>query len=288
MTKQTYPIKYKEILVTGGFGTVASYVKEVFNNSNVILTNKDSMDVTKPEVVQNTIESVDPDIVLHLAAITDVDLCERDEALAEKVNFRGTENVARICKVYDIPLIYISTSAVFDGKNSNGYSELDSPNPSNVYAKTKLFGEKAIIKTLNRYLIIRAGWMIGGGKKEKKFLSYIVDKIKKGETIRAVNDKFGTVTYAKDLLAFAKERLIKSEFGLYHYGSKGVCSRYDIASLIRDILNKKSKIVSVSSQEFKTKFPAPRPKYEVVRSVKIPFRRSWDEVIREYIANEIV
>lgn len=289
MIKQTNFIKFdNKILVTGGYGTVGSYVKEVFNNSNVILTDQDSMDITRLEMIKNTIESVRPDVILHLAAITDVDLCERNEVLAEKVNFRGTENIARVCKTYDIPLVYISTSAVFDGKSPNGYSELDSPKPSNVYAKTKLLGEKAIIETLNKYLIIRAGWMIGGGNREKKFISYIVAKIKKGETIRAVNDKFGTIAYAKDLLDFAKKRLENSEFGLYHYGCKGICSRYEIACLVRDIVNNNSKVIPVASKEFQKQFPAPRPTHEVLQSIKIPFKKNWDTVIKDYIRNEII
>lgn len=288
MIKQTHPITFDKILVTGGYGTVGGYVREVFKNSMVILTDQDSMDITRLEMVQNTIDSVRPDIVFHLAAITDVDLCEKNEDLAMKVNFKGTENIVNVCKTYDIPLLYISTSAVFDGKNSSGYSEIDSPNPSNIYAKTKLLGEKAIIKTLNKYLIIRAAWMIGGGKRGKKFMSYIADKIKAGEIVRVVDDKFGTITYAKDLLNFAKERLASSEFGLYHYGCKGVCSRYDIACLVKNILNRNAKIVPVLSQEFKNKFSAPRPKYEVIRSTKISLEKSWDEVITEYITNEII
>lgn len=275
-----------KILVTGGFGIVGGYVEEVFSNNKVILTNKNSLDVSNRNGVENKIKRIRPDLIIHLAAITDVDLCENNERLAMKVNFEGTENVVNVCKAYDIPLLYISTSAVFDGKSPNGYSELDSTNPSNVYAKTKLLGENAIIKTLNKYIIVRAGWMIGDGKRQKKFISYIIDRIKREETIRVVNDKFGTITYAKDLLAFAKERLEKSEFGLYHYGCKGICSRYEIACLVRDIVNNKSNVIPVASKEFQKQFFAPRPTYEVLQSIKIPFKENWDTVIKDYIRNE--
>lgn len=287
--RRNYPnISLKKILVTGGFGTVGGYIKKVFKNSKVILTDKNTLDVRNPKDIKNCIEGVKPDIIIHLAALTNVDFCEKNEDLAMDVNFRGTQNISKACKKYNIALVYISTSAVFYGGNLDGYSEEDIPNPSNIYAKAKLMGENSIQKTLSKFLIIRAGWMIGGGKKEKKFISYIVDKIKNGNTVYAVDDKFGTITYARDLLRFVKERLKKSEFGLYHYGSKGICSRYDIACHIRDMLNKNANIIAVSSKKFEKVFSAPRPKYEVLRSIRMPFTATWKKVVKDYIIKEII
>ncbi len=288
MTKQSNQVIFDKVLVTGGYGTVGSYVREVFKNSTVMLTGHKTMDITKLKIVKDTVEKFKPNVILHLAAITNVDLCEKNEELAMRVNYEGTANIAEVCKIFDIPLLYISTSSVFDGKKSKYNLETDHTYPSNIYAKTKLLGEKEITNKLKNFLIIRAGWMIGGGKKDKKFISYIIDKIKSGETVYAVNDKFGTITYAKDLLNFAKEKLIKSEFGLFHYGSKGICSRYDIACLVRDMLNKSTKIIPVSSEKFNNIFSAPRPKYEVIGSSRISFQKNWNAVIKDYVNNEII
>lgn len=276
------------ILVTGGKGAVGKYVKTVFDKNTVFLLGKESLDVTDINHVQEAFKKLKPDVVIHLAALTNVDLCEKNQKLAKKINFDGTRNVALICKSNNIPLIYVSTSAVFDGKSMNGYSERDIPNPVNTYAKTKLLGEKFIMENLDKYIIVRAAWMIGGAKKEKKFISYIFDKIKKGETLRIVNDKFGTLTYSRDLLSFIKDRLSNYDYGLYHYGSTGVCSRYDMANFVKNFLNSSSKIIPASSREFEEKFSAPRPKYEVIRSMKYPFKDSWKNTLKKYITNDLV
>ena len=277
-----------KILVTGGMGTVGSYVKTVFNESTVFLPAKDVSDVTDLNQVQKNIEEINPDLIIHLAALTNVDLCEKNEDLATKINFEGTKNIALMSKKYKIPLAYVSTSAVFEGKNKNGYSENDKPNPINIYAKTKLLGEEVIVKEIDNYIIVRGAWMIGGGKKEKKFISYIFDKIKNGEPVRAVSDKFGTLTYAKDLLLFIKDRVLNNEYGLYHYGSSGICSRYDIASFIKNELKSISQISPASSLEFEDKFSAPRPAYEVIKSVKYPFKTLWQETLRKYIISDLL
>jgi len=280
---------FKKILVTGGLGTVGGYVQKAFKNSEVCLMDKNDLDITQKRQVEKKIRKLKPDLIIHLAALTDVDFCEKEKSQAMKVNFQGTKNVASICQSVNIPLIYISTAAVFDGKSPpvGGYTEDDFPHPINTYARTKLLGEKVIQSMLNQFLIIRVGWLIGGGKKEKKFISFILGRIQKGETVKVVNDKFGTIAYAQDLLTFIKQRLVNSEFGLYHFGCLGVCSRFDIAQTIRDLLNKKAKIIPVSSKEFEKKFPAPRPQWEVLQSRKIPFQQPWEVVVKNYIKKEL-
>lgn len=279
-----------KILVTGGMGTVGSYAKAVFNEDAVFIMGKSDLDVTRIDKIEERIKEIKPTSIIHLAAITDVDLCEKNPDLAKKVNAEGTKNIVLIAKKYNIPLVYISTSAVFDGKilSDNGYSEKDTPNPANIYAKTKFLGEKVIKENLKKYIIVRGAWMIGGGKKEKKFISYVFNKIKNEKTLHAVNDRFGTLTYAKDLLSFIKDRLNNEEFGLYHFGSTGMCSRYDIANFIKKEINSKSIILPVSYKEFVQQFPAPRPIYEVIKSVKFPFKSSWKSVLKNYIETELL
>ena len=276
-----------KILVTGGRGTVGSYVKTVFNKSTVFLPGKEILDVTKLDQVERSIKKINPDLIIHLAALTNVDLCQINERLAVKINAEGTRNIAIMCKKYKIPLVYISTSAVFEGKNKKGYSEKDIPKPVNIYSKTKLLGEKIINKEIKNYIIVRGAWMIGGGKKEKKFISYVFDRIKNGETVSAVDDKFGTLTYAKDLLIFIRKRIFHNEFGLYHFGSSGICSRYDIANFIKKEINSNSKIIPAESAEFEDKFSAPRPDFEVIKSDKYPFKNSWQTVLKNYINNDL-
>lgn len=278
------------IMVTGGYGTLGGYVLQVFSDSKVILTGRESLDVTKKEQIIRKVEEHKPDLLIHLAAITNVDLCEKDHVLAMSVNTYGTEKVVDVCKAYNIPLVYISTAAVFDGKNPppGGYRETDNPHPINFYGETKLLGEKIIKRGLKKFLIVRVGWLIGGGKKEKKFISYITETIRKGESVEVVSDIFGTIAYAKDLIAFIKERMARSEFGLYHFGCLGVCSRFDIANILRLEINKKAKVIPVSYKMFRKEFFAPRPQREILQSMKIPFTEPWALTLRRYIKTELL
>lgn len=278
-----------KILVTGGAGTVGSYVKMVFGKNKVTLTNKESLDVAKKNEVKKYINKNKPDYIFHFAALTNVDFCEENKKEASEINASGTKNLADVCKLYSIPLVYISTSAVFKGDvlpSDDGYSEDDTPNPANYYGKTKLLGEQAIKNALKKYIIVRAGWMIGGAKKEKKFLSYIINEIKQGKTVFAVDDKFGTITYAKDLLFFIKKLLISKKFGLFHYGSKGICSRYEMAKVVANVVNKRAIIKPVSSDKFSKGFPAPRPTYEILKSIKAPFKEHWKKILKRYLTKE--
>ncbi|MBI2613568.1 MAG: NAD(P)-dependent oxidoreductase [Candidatus Levybacteria bacterium] len=279
-----------KILVTGGMGTVGSYAKAAFNESAVFIMGRMDLDITNVNQIKKVFDKIKPTVVIHLAALTNVDLCEKNPDLAKKINADGTKNMTLIAKKYNIPFVYISTSAVFDGKNlpNEGYSEEDQPHPANVYAKTKLLGEEIVKENIKDYIIVRGAWMIGGGKKEKKFISYIFDKIKNGETLRVVNDRFGTLTYAKDLLEFVKERLSRKEFGLFHFGSKGMCSRFDIANFIKKEFRSNSIIEPVSSKEFAEQFPAPRPTYEVIKSVKFPLTSSWQTTLKNYMENDLL
>lgn len=276
---------FKKILVTGGGGAIGSYVSDVFKDSKVILAKKSTLDITQQSQVLEKIKRHRPDLVIHLAALTNVDFCEENESIATKVNFEGTKNVAFACKKYRTTLVYISTATVFDGKNppKEGYTENDKPSPINIYGKTKLLGEKIIQKTLKNYIIIRIGWLVGGKENNNFFISYMSKKILRGEHILAVNDIFGTLAYAPDMLQFIKKKLEKGETGLFHFACKGSCSRYDIALVLRSILNPTIKITPVSYESFIKEFPAPRPKYQVIQSKKHKIKQTWKATLKAYI-----
>jgi dTDP-4-dehydrorhamnose reductase len=136
------------------------------------------LDVRDFKQIESFMLRFKPDIVLHLAAETNVDKCQTETRHAYTANTLATENMALSCLRYNTPLVYISTAAVFDGKKKMSYTEFDEPNPLNIYAKTKWEGEKIVHSLLSRYYIIRAGWMIGGVDKDKKFVAKIFNLIK--------------------------------------------------------------------------------------------------------------
>lgn len=286
----------KKILVTGAGGMVGSYVPEVFQDYQLVLTDKidgfGHLDVRDTGAVLKTVEDVRPDVVLHLAAATDVDRCEQEPDWSYHTNAMGTENVALACQTRDVTMVYISTAGVFAGDKAEPYIEYDLPRPVNVYGQSKLAGEQIVSSFLRRYYIVRAGWMIGGGKKDKKFVGRIARLIAEGKKpLQVVSDKFGSPTYAKDLLTGICRLLSTNYYGLYHMVNRGSCSRYEVAVAIRDALQRPDvEIISVSSAFFP--LPALRARSEAMRNLKLEMlglnlMRSWQDALREYVVAEL-
>jgi dTDP-4-dehydrorhamnose reductase len=282
-------MKKRKILVTGSKGTVGSYIASIFPDDKLILTTRLNLDITSRKAVFDAIEKENPNVVIHLAAKTNVDECEKNKKEARLVNTVATGNIAKACKKNGAVLVYISTGAVFKG-NKAFFTEDDMPNPVNVYGKTKLMGEEAVKSANCKYIIVRAGWVIGGGKKEKKFISYILKQIEDGQKeIKVVSDTFGTITSAKELVKLIKILLDNQSQGIFHAGALGVCSRFDIAKFVVKLLNKDTKIIPVSSTLFQDKFFAPRPVNEVIRNTKLSPKlfRTWQQTLKNYILSEL-
>lgn len=286
-----------KLLVTGGAGMVGSYVADVFGGAEVVLTDivgaVRRLDVRDGAAVAAAIAETHPDAVLHLAAATDVDRCEQEPDWAHGSNALGTEHVAAACAPAAIPLVYVSTGAVFAGDKPEPYTEHDAPHPSNVYAASKLAGERAVTGRLRRYFIVRAGWMFGGGiALDNKFVGKITRLIVQGRRrLEAVDDKLGSPTYARDLLQTIRALLRSEAYGLYHAANVGACTRYEMALAIRDVLGRADiEIVPVSSDRFP--LPAPRGRSEALASVKLASAgvkvRGWQEALREYVSTQLL
>ncbi|MBI5140283.1 MAG: dTDP-4-dehydrorhamnose reductase [Candidatus Vogelbacteria bacterium] len=276
------------ILVTGANGMVGSYVKQIFDLDNTYLTDIPEMDVTDPAKVQKIFDQIKPRTVVHLAAKTDVDKCETEIDDAYKTNALGTLHVVLACKKIGATLVYISTGGVFGGNQADPYTEFDEPNPPTVYSRSKYEGEKFVRANLHNHYILRAGWMIGGGEKDKKFVGKMVSLFSERDEILAVNDKIGTITYALHLVKMIKQLINTGLYGTYHVVSEGACSRFDIAQEIAKIIGSKAKIVPVGSDRFP--LPAPRGISEAMRNYKLDLLElntmpKWQEALREYLAS---
>ncbi len=287
-----------KILVTGAAGMLAAEVVPELKSKghtvietdiNLRLPSIEKLDFTDIKSVEEIIKKNKPDFIFHLAALTDVDLCEKDPDLAYRVNFIGTENIALMCHKYDIPLLYISTGGVFNGQKPSPCTEFDIPDPVNKYADSKLRGETIIQNLLTKYFILRAGWMIGGGDIDKKFVFKIVQQLKEGKTeLNVVNDKFGSPCFTFD---FAKQILPVIEsgrYGIYHIANGGMVSRYEIASKIVELmkLSDKVKINPINSAQFP--LPAPRARSEAIENYKlkllgINLMPAWQSSLERYL-----
>jgi dTDP-4-dehydrorhamnose reductase len=251
------------------------------------LTDIDTLDVTDMSLLGSRISSHQYSWVIHLAAETDVDRCEREPAHAFRVNAIGTQNIALACQSAGIGLVYVSTAGVFGGDGALGpFTEYDPPCPANVYGFSKLAGERHVERLLNRYFIVRAGWMMGGKDKDKKFVGKILSQVKAGGDIRAVDDKLGSPTFAKELVAGIRDLLGSGRFGLYHMTNHGSCSRYEIARHIVHFIGATSNVIPVNSAHFP--LPAPRANSEAMRNLNLELTgmdrmSSWQRALDAYL-----
>jgi len=232
-----------------------------------------------------------PDYLFHLGAYTDLEFCELHENETYITNTLAVENAVYIANQLDIPLLYISTAGIFDGKKPQ-YDDWDQPNPLGVYARSKYMGERFVIENANRYLVCRAGWMMGAGpKKDKKFIQKLMKQIKEGKKeLYVVNDKDGTPTYTQDFAKTVKKLIEKEYWGLYNCVCKGQTSRLEVAQELLKVIGKenKVKINIVDSSYFKNEYFADRPPSERLTTKKLDLRglnlmRDWKVALREYI-----
>jgi dTDP-4-dehydrorhamnose reductase len=277
------------ILVTGANGMVGSYFQSLAAEFDepLELTDIDSLDVTDFPAVMRRIMSGGYSSVIHLAAETDVDRCEGEHEHAYRTNAIGTQNVALACQAANLVLTYTSTAGVFGGDDALGpFTEYDVPCPANVYGHSKLAGERYVERILNRYFIVRAGWMMGGNTKDKKFVSKILAQVNAGRDILAVDDKVGSPTFARELVLGIRDLIRSERYGLYHMTNHGVCSRYDIAARIVSFLGGDVRVSAVSSAHFP--LPAPRANSEAMRNLNLELTgmdrmSSWQDALDAYL-----
>ena len=189
------------------------------------------MDITNSEMVEQVLTQVNPDVVIHCAAWTAVDLAE-DEDKQEKVraiNVGGTQNIANVCKKLNCKMVYISTDYVFDGQGETPWEpDCKDYAPLNVYGQTKLDGELAVAGTLEKFFIVRIAWVFG--LNGNNFIKTMLNVGKKYETLRVVNDQVGTPTYTLDLSRLLVDMVETEKYGYYHATNEGgYISWYDFA-----------------------------------------------------------
>jgi dTDP-4-dehydrorhamnose reductase len=208
-------------------------------------------------------------------------------------NTLSVENAVYIANFLNIPLLYISTAGIFDGKKDL-YDDWDQPNPLGVYARSKYMGERFVVENASRFLVCRAGWMMGAGpNKDKKFIQKLMKQLKDGKKeLFIVNDKNGTPTYTQDFAKTVKNLLQKEYWGLYNCVCEGQTSRLEVTRELIKILDKEHdiKITVVNSEYFKEEYFAERPISERLLTRKLNLRRvsamrDWRISLKEYIEN---
>lgn len=219
------------IIITGHKGQLGRALWRILESEHDLLgMDLPEHDITDAAATVQTVTAFRPDVVLHPAALTDVDRCAHEPELALRINGLGTQNLALACLEAGAVLLTVSTNEVFDGAKGAPYYEYEAANPINAYARSKLAAEFYTRLHLHRFYIVRTAWLYAPGG--NNFPSKIVATADKHGRLRVVVDEIGNPTYAPDL-AEAIVKLIQTEhYGIYHLTNSGVCSRYDFARAI--------------------------------------------------------
>lgn len=210
------------------------------------------MDITDAESVEKILQKESPDVVVHCAAWTAVDLAEDDDKVDQvrKINALGTENVAKACRCLNSKMVYLSTDYVFDGQGKKPWEpDCRDYRPLNVYGKTKLEGEFAVSENLDKYFIVRIAWVFGVNG--RNFIKTMLDVGKKHDTVRVVNDQIGTPTYTFDLARLLVDMLETDKYGYYHVTNEGgYISWYDFTCEIFKQAGYTTKVIPVTTAEY--------------------------------------
>jgi dTDP-4-dehydrorhamnose reductase len=258
----------EKILVTGGSGLLGSkivkkaekkYAVYPTHATRLLFPNSLKMDITAEDDVQRVFRKVKPDVVVHTAAVTNVDKCERDKKHALKVNAEGTKFLAEACKETKAKMVYVSTDYVFDGEKGF-YTEKDTPNPINYYGVTKLMGEKHVTELCESFVILRTSVLYGLHPEKPNFAKWVIATLMEGNPLAIVEDHYNSPTFAENLADVVLEIIDKGLEGVYHTAGSERISRYGFALKIAETFNLDASLIKpIKMSELKA-WIAKRPK----------------------------
>lgn len=281
-----------ELLKRGHEG-VGSDIQMAYNgiidNSPVSKAPYIPLDIADADAVERVVTAVNPDAVIHCAAWTAVDLAENAEnqEKVRAINAGGTQNIANVCKKLNCKMTYISTDYVFDGQGTTPWKpDCKDYKPLNVYGQTKLEGELAVSRTLDKYFIVRIAWVFG--LNGKNFIKTMLNVGKTHDTVRVVNDQIGTPTYTLDLARLLIDMNETDKYGYYHVTNEGgYISWYDFTKEIYRQAGYTTQVVPVTTAEYGLS-KAARPfnsrldKSKLVEAGFTPLP-TWQDALRRYL-----
>ena len=272
------------IAITGHKGQLGQCLQRRLADHELLLIDLPEYDITQVHSIVPAIQDFKPDVVIHTAAYTDVDGCERDPDTAFRVNALGTQNVAVACQKAGAELVHISTNEVFDGRKGVPYLEYEHRNPINTYGRTKYAAERYVELLLQRFYIVRIAWLFAPGG--NNFVSKICALARQRGRLAIVTDEISSPTYGPHL-ADALARLIQtSHYGIYHLTNEGLCSRYEFAAYFLPLAGLGHvQLDRITSEQYKR--ASTPPLYTPLRNfaaatllgITLP---SWQEAVHDY------
>lgn len=273
-------------LVTGVKGQLGHDVMEelALRGHEGVGVDVEEMDITDAQATSRVTAEARVDGVIHCAAYTAVDKAEDEPKICIKVNAEGTENIAKVCKELDLPMMYISTDYVFGGEGERPWEPEDSCDPLNVYGQSKYLGELAVQKYLERYYIVRIAWVFGVSG--NNFIKAMLNKAKTTQKVSVVSDQVGSPTYTRDLAVLLVDMMETDRYGIYHATNEGICNWYEFAKEIFAQAGIPMEVTPITADEYPAK--AKRPHNSRMEKGKLDaegFRRlpPWQDALKRYL-----
>jgi len=278
----------QKVLITGANGQLGKELVELFTETGfeVYGLGRDKMDITNQAQVQEVINTLKPNIVLHSAAHTQVDLAESEPEQAFSINAYGTRNVAVAAEAVGAKLVYVSTDYVFDGTTDEPYTEFSPTSPLGIYGKSKLAGEQFVRDLHSKFFIVRTSWVYG--KHGANFVKTMLKLGKERKELSVVADQRGCPTYTLDLANAILELVDTEKYGVYHVSNSGNCSWFEFAKAIFEISEMKVQVNPCTTADFPR--PAARPANSVFEHMSIKLNnftsvRHWKEALSSFLKN---
>jgi len=275
-----------KVVVTGAKGQLGMDVVCILADKgfDVYGFGREEFNITNIEQVKKVISEVKPDVVIHSAAYTKVDLAESEPDQAFLINAYGTRNVAVASEAVGAKLVYISTDYVFEGTANKPYHEYAQTNPLSIYGKSKLAGEKFVHDFHTKFFIVRTSWVYG--KHGNNFVKTMLKLAQEREELMVVHDQIGCPTYTVDLANCILELIQTEKYGIYHVSNSGQCSWYEFAKAIFEEAGVQIKVNPCKTQDFPR--PAPRPMYSVFDHMALRLNgfedlRHWKEGLKNFL-----
>lgn len=275
------------ILLTGARGQLGTQLQRALAGHDIIPAARPDFDLESYRSVRATVESSRADIVIHSAAMTDVDGCERDPDQAYRTNTLGTHYVALASQAIGATLVAVGTDYIFDGGKGSPYLEYDDAKPLSVYGQTKLAGERAALMVHDRCYVVRTSWVYS--PTGRNFVKTVLRLSAERPTLTYVDDERGSPTYAGDLAEAIASLVTIPAYGIYHFSNEGSCSRFDFAQRIAALAGRTAEVRPISAAEFQRIHPLParRPADSSLRNVAgaaLGIRlRGWDAALADVI-----
>jgi dTDP-4-dehydrorhamnose reductase len=244
-----------------------------------------TVDIVDRETTVQSVEKINPDCIVHCAALSNPDDCENDPVTAFKANGLGTRNIALACQKFDTELVYVSTDQVFNGKKTTPYVEIDATDPVNTYGKTKVWGENFTKELSRRYYIVRTALVYGSSR--PTFVPRVARAAATGEQVIAATDIVNSPTYSLDLAKAISFLITTGAYGTYHVVNEGSCNRYELSKFIAESLGANLTFIKKGDSS-KLKLPAKRPGYSPMENFVwnlqgFPKMRPWQEALLEFL-----